>query len=212
MARTQEETLCTATGRAWAADPDLDVGRPDELRCHEGYLGVSAWGRWGSCGDPGRGRVQICHKGAPGRDRPRRKARNINVSSRALRLDRGLCGRFGQTAAAGRVGRAVVRLGGVHGVGVGAGTGEAGGHGPGGRPVRPRRPRPSAARPARRRPGPRERGLTIENEGLTPVLMDQPPSSWAGAAGPRDHHDRPRGPTHPHPMIHITQHTQTPPE
>ena len=73
--------------------------------------------------------------------------------------------------AAGPVGRAVARLGEVHDVNTGADTGEAGGRRPGGRPVRPRRPRPSAARPARRRPGPRERGLTIENEGLTPVLM-----------------------------------------
>ena len=46
-------------------------------------------------GDPGRGRVQICHKGAPGRDRSRRKPRNINDSSCAPRLDPGLCGRFG---------------------------------------------------------------------------------------------------------------------
>ena len=43
----------------------------------------------------GGGRVQICHKGAPGRDRPRRKPRNINDSSCAPRLDPGLCGRFG---------------------------------------------------------------------------------------------------------------------
>ena len=67
----------------------------------EGYSGVSACGGWGSCGDPGRGCVQICHKGAPRRDRSRRKARNINVSSRALRLDSGLCGRFGQDSAPG---------------------------------------------------------------------------------------------------------------
>ena len=35
------------------------------------------------------GRVQICHKGAPSRDRPRRKARNINDFLRAFRLDGG---------------------------------------------------------------------------------------------------------------------------
>ena len=57
-------------------------------------------------GDSGRGRVQICHKGAPDRDRRRRKARNINVSSRVLRLGRGLCGRFGQSAASDWSGRA----------------------------------------------------------------------------------------------------------
>ena len=71
-----------------------------------GRLFLSAWCRWGSCGDSGRGCVQICHKGTPGRDWPRRKARNINVSSRALRLGRGLCGRFGQSAASDRSGRA----------------------------------------------------------------------------------------------------------
>ena len=61
-------------------------------------LGSSEWCWWDSCGDPGRGRVQICHKGAPGRDRPRMKPRNINDSLPAFRLDPGLCGRFGQLA------------------------------------------------------------------------------------------------------------------
>ena len=56
-------------------------------------------GRMGSgLGGPVRGRVQICCKGAPGRDRPRMKARNINDSLSALRRDGGLCNRFGQTA------------------------------------------------------------------------------------------------------------------
>ena len=55
---------------------------------------------------PRRRVVQICHKGAPGRCRRRAEARNINVSSRALRPGRGLCGRFGQTACVGRSGRA----------------------------------------------------------------------------------------------------------
>ena len=66
-------------------------------------------------------------------------------------------------AAAGTVGRVVACLGEVHDVGAGAGTGEAGGRGPGGRPIRPRRPRGSTARPARRRPDPRDRHLTREN-------------------------------------------------
>ena len=43
--------------------------------------------------------VQICCKGAPDRDRPRTKARNINVSLPALRRDPGLCNRFGQNSA-----------------------------------------------------------------------------------------------------------------
>ena len=62
--------------------------------------GAGGWARlWcgrGSWGGPGRGRVQICCKGAPGRDRPRIKARNINDSLPALRRDPGLCNRFGQ--------------------------------------------------------------------------------------------------------------------
>ena len=53
-------------------------------------------GGWGSWGGPGRGRVQICCKGAPGRDRPREEPRNINDSLPALRRDPGLCNRFGQ--------------------------------------------------------------------------------------------------------------------
>ena len=44
----------------------------------------------------GRGRVRICCKGAPGRDRPREEARNTNDSPPAPRLDPGLCNRFGQ--------------------------------------------------------------------------------------------------------------------
>ena len=56
------------------------------------------WCGWGSWDDSGRAVVQICCKGAPGRDRPRMKARNINDSLSALRRDGGLCNRFGQTA------------------------------------------------------------------------------------------------------------------
>ena len=74
-------------------------------RYYEGYSGIVQWCWWDSCGDPGRGRVQICHKGAPGRDRPRMKPRNINDSLPAFRLGRGLCGRFGQSAGADRPGR-----------------------------------------------------------------------------------------------------------
>ena len=101
---TPSEKTCGTGGKCCCLMPLV----AEAMRWHEeDCSGVSVWCWWGSCGDPGRGRVQICHKGAPGRDRPRRKARNINVSSRALRLDRGLCGRFGQFAAADRPGRAV---------------------------------------------------------------------------------------------------------
>ena len=56
------------------------------------------WCGWDPWGDSGRAVVQICCKGAPGRDRPREEARNINDSLPALRRDPGLCNRFGQTA------------------------------------------------------------------------------------------------------------------
>ena len=84
-------------------------------------------------------------------------------------------------AAAGPVGRAVVRLGEVHGVGAGAGTGEAGGCGPGGCPVRPHRPRPSTAadpaqapRSARSPLNPRERLLEVRSRGLPGDLEGYP--------------------------------------
>ena len=60
--------------------------------------GSLQWSAWGSWGGLGRGHVRICCKGAPRRDRSWMKARNINVSLSALRLDRGLCNRFGQPA------------------------------------------------------------------------------------------------------------------
>ena len=73
----------------WSAGPDRLSGGNGraQRRC--------AWGSWGG---PGRGRVQICCKGVPGREKRRMKARNINGSSREPRLDPGLCNRFGQTA------------------------------------------------------------------------------------------------------------------
>ena len=80
----------TGRGREPAAERALPAAPTPE-----GYSGASVWCWWGSWGDPGRGRVQICHKGAPDRDRSRRKPRNINDSSCAPRLDPGLCGRFG---------------------------------------------------------------------------------------------------------------------
>ena len=67
---------------------------PASLR-RRGWAGA-VWCGWGSQDGPGRGRVQICCKGAPDRDRPRMKARNSNDSPPALRRDRGLCNRFGQ--------------------------------------------------------------------------------------------------------------------
>ena len=74
----------------------------------------------------------------------------------------------------GPCGEGVARLGEVHDVDTGADTRAEGGRGPGGHPVRPRRPRPSAARPARRRPGPRDRHLTHENVPLADVLAGYP--------------------------------------
>ena len=88
--------VASAVGSGVAGLPRIpiqDLVQPPLIQ--EGYSGASEWDWWGSWGDPGRGRVQICHKGAPGRDRSRRKPRNINDSSCAPRLDWGLCGRFG---------------------------------------------------------------------------------------------------------------------
>ena len=82
----------------------------------EGYSGIVRVGRVGLVRLVGAGCVQICHKGAPQRDRPRRKARNINDSLSVFRPDPGLCGRFGQSAGVGRAGRAVARLGEAHDV------------------------------------------------------------------------------------------------
>ena len=73
----------------WSAGPDRLSGGNGRARRR------CAWGSWGG---PGRGRVQICCKGVPGREKRRMKARNINGSSREPRLDPGLCNRFGQTA------------------------------------------------------------------------------------------------------------------
>ena len=73
----------------WSAGPDRLSGGNGRARRRR------AWGSWGG---PGRGRVQICCKGVPGREKWRMKARNINGSSREPRLDPGLCNRFGQTA------------------------------------------------------------------------------------------------------------------
>ena len=78
-----------------AAIPEMVFPRRAIL-AHRADGARSRWCGWGSWGGPGRGRVQICHKGAPGRDRPRTKAQNINDSSRAPRFDPGLCNRFGQ--------------------------------------------------------------------------------------------------------------------
>ena len=46
--------------------------------------------------------LRVCCKGAPGRDRLRTKARNINDSLPATRRDPGLCNRFGQRSPSGR--------------------------------------------------------------------------------------------------------------
>ena len=136
-------------------------------------LGSSEWCCWDSWDDPERGRVQICHKGAPRRDRPRMKPRNINDSLPAFRLDPGLCGRFGQLATprAPWGGRSPASA--VHDVGTGADTRAEGGRRPGGCPVRPRRPRPSASADPAQAPqsarsplNPRERTSSRRSRGL----------------------------------------------
>ena len=93
-ARSNGASTRSTTARLAGAHADADVMNLAETDDHPPPA------------SPRRRVVQICHKGAPRRDRPRIKPRNINVSSRALRPDRGLCGRFGQTAYVGRSGRA----------------------------------------------------------------------------------------------------------
>ena len=156
------------------------------------------WCWWGSCGDPGRERVQICHKGAPRRYRPRRKARNINDSSHALRLDPGLCGRFGQPASLrtpgkGATGRSVAgtglwegrpRPGDDHNGHPGERTGPAG-HGDGlpGRPPAPKRALRTRACSSNRHS--RVQNAPLDEEG-----------AGRSHRGPRR---RPRGPRRPRP-------------
>ena len=90
----------TRTGRLFGAvECVFGARRPMGGDRRGGVGGMDAeWCAWGSWDGPERGRVQICHKGAPRRNRRREEARNINDSLPALRVDRGLCGRFGQTS------------------------------------------------------------------------------------------------------------------
>ena len=91
---------CGTIGGAGAPEPARRAapeGPAALIRVRRGGT-PARWGGWGSWGDPGRAVVQICCKGAPGRDRPREEARNINDSLPALRRDPGLCNRFGQPA------------------------------------------------------------------------------------------------------------------
>ncbi len=97
----------------------------------------------------GRPRAGAC----PNLPQRRPAARSAaNETAEYQRFSSGVPARFGSLwqiwttgAAAGPVGRAVARLDEVHDVGTGTDTRAEGGHGPGGYPVRPRRPRPSAA-------------------------------------------------------------------
>ena len=87
---TDGESLSLSGWERWFVGPDR---RGDG----DGRAGAG-WCGWGPWGGPGRERVQICHKDGPRRDRPRTKAQNINDSPPVLRLDPGLCNRFGQPA------------------------------------------------------------------------------------------------------------------
>ena len=90
----------------WITGPASPVTGRRRLRSGLATVGRRPpWGGWGSWDGPGRELVQICHKGAPSRDRPRTEARNINVSPPASQPDPGLCGRFGQLGAVAGPGR-----------------------------------------------------------------------------------------------------------
>ena len=151
------------------SSPRASLARRAPVR--EGYSGVVRVGRVGLVVSAGAG---SCPNLPQRRSGPGSAAKE---SAEYQRFFSGVPARSGPLwqiwttgAAAGPSGRAVARLGEVHGVGVGVGTGEAGGRGPGGRPVRPRRPRKSTAAGPYRRPDPRERTLTRENVPLTYVL------------------------------------------
>ena len=121
----------------------------------EGYSGVVRVGRVGLVVSAGAGSCPNLPQRRPGSgSAARRSAEYQRFFSCAPARSGPLWQIWTTGAVAGPVGRAVVRLGEVHGVGAGAGTGEAGGRGPGGRPVRPRRPRESTAAGPYRCPGP----------------------------------------------------------
>ena len=111
--RLQSHPRITFTVRRASRGPPEPLGRsptaPPVTPCRRTH---PRWGGWGSWDGLRWGRVQICCKGAPGRDRPREETRNINVSSRTLRRDPGLCNRFGQPAPPGSSPRGGRRLGG----------------------------------------------------------------------------------------------------
>ena len=113
--RLQNHPRITFTVRRASRGPPEPLGRsptaPPVTPCRRTH---PRWGGWGSWDGLRWGRVQICCKGAPGRDRPREETRNINVSSRTLRRDPGLCNRFGQPAPPGSSPRGGRRLGGSH--------------------------------------------------------------------------------------------------
>ena len=123
------------------------------------------WGFWDGLR---RGRVRICCKGAPGRDRWREEARNIDDSLSALRRDGGLCNRFEQPApprppgGASWTGRRSRRT-----------------------PRRPRWTRGRTARPARTRPDARARTSSRRAHRLSDVLTHEGKFPRA----PSDHQD-----------------------
>ena len=164
-------------------------------------LGSSEWCWWGLWGWPGRGRVQICHKGALGRDRPRMKPRNINDSLPAFRAGRGLCGRFGQPAPPRPPWRAFPASA--------RSTTSTPARTPARRAVADRagapfdRAGPTRAPPRtpHRRPNPRDRHLTHENVPLADDLAGYPAISaikWRSRGLPDDLANRAATPPPPH--------------
>ena len=152
--------------------------------CEPGWILLSRPGRlfWdrpsGAGGTPGATRVGVVSKSATKALRAgigRGGNRGIStILFRCFGSIRAFVADLDNWRRRGPRGEGVARLGEVHDVNTGADTRAEGGRGPGGYPVRPRRPRPSAARPARRRPGPRDRHLTHENVPLADDLAGYP--------------------------------------
>ena len=95
------EPGCGAPRRQRSAGPGRKIPAP-RIASHRGIRAViilcrgsPRWNARGSWDGLRRERVQICHKGAPARDRRRTEVRNINDSASSVPARLGFYGRFG---------------------------------------------------------------------------------------------------------------------